>query len=340
MNQQDKTHIRSGGRRIELYAELGGYFYPDGRLNEDAFRAFLRESLKNRASEENQADGQDAEQWLSAYLEKILSYLEEKGMGKTTFRIFEVALDEGSRLGMEKLAVSPSRMKHMLSLAADSDKDSSSRTLDPDGKRQAIFRAALEVFSERGFHDATIDEIAAASSVGKGTVYRHFKSKEDLLERLLTEKSSQIVGELSAIFSDDKDVLTQIQDFIEHLVDFIEQNHVLYRLIQTEGLSPRSGKRTMFDEYLIANMPMLKERITSMNRTGKLKLTSFHTVAYGMLGFIDGVAHRWFRSGMDYPLRDEIPVILEVLFNGFAGKGSSGKVFFVAPEDKSNDPQK
>lgn len=336
MVKDELNHIRTGGRRIALYAELGSYFFPDGRLNEAAFRQFIRRSLQEQAAEQGpDGDGADsAERWLSTYLEEILTYLEDKGMSQTSFRLFEVAVEEGSGLGVHRLSISPGRMKKLLTMAAASEATGPAKNLDPDEKRQSIFDAALTVFSERGFHDATMDEIAAASSVGKGTVYRHFKSKEELLDRLLTERSEEIVGRLYAIFSTDDDVLDQIQDFVEQLVAFIEDNPVLYRLIQTEGLSPRSGTRTTFDEYLISNFPMLKERFASMNQTRKLKLTSFHTVAYGMLGFVDGVTHRWFRSGMDYPLSDEIPIILEVLFNGFVGKGSASKAFFVAPEDQ------
>lgn len=327
MTQDEMVYIRSGGRRIELYAELGGYFSSDGRLKQAELRAFLRESLS--------AEGAEASQWLSSYLEGVLTYLEGKGMADVTLELFEVAVDEAANVGIREVALGPARMRRLLALAAVKENASGAKTTHPDNKEKQIFEAALNVFAERGYHDATMDEIAAACNVAKGTLYRHFKSKEDLLDRLLVETSKDVVGRLSSIFSGGRSVLEEIQDFIEQWVAFIEQNHVLYRLIQTEGIVvPRSGKRTMFYEYLIANLPMLKEHMAAMNQERTLKLTSFYTVAYGMLGFIDGVVHRWFRSGMDYPLRDEIPVILEVLFNGFVGERGDGKSFFVAPEDQ------
>ena len=94
----------------------------------------------------------------------------------------------------------------------------------------------------------------------------------------------------------------------------------------------KASRQTMFYEYLIADFPMIKERVAAMDTDGALKTTSFHTVAYGMLGFIDGVVRKWFRSGMDYPLRDEMPVILEVLFNGFVREGARRQTYFVPPE--------
>jgi len=325
-NNDEMYHIRSGGRRIELYAELGTYFSSDGRLREAAFQDFIRGSLQERETD-------DASQWLSSYLERVLGYLEERGMQGVTFRLFELAIDEAAKLGIDQVAVGPERMKRLLTLAAPTEESTSVRSPDPDDKKKKIFEAALAVFAEQGFHAATMDEIAAVSGVAKGTLYRHFKSKQDLLDRLLAEATEEIVGKLASIFSGRNHVLQEIHEFIEQWVLFIENNHVLYRLVQAEGIAaPRTGKRMMFYEYLISNLPLLKEHVAAMNQEQTLKLTSFYTVAYGMLGFIDGVVHRWFRSGMDYPLRDEVPIIAEVLFNGFVGEGGRGKVFFVEPE--------
>lgn len=331
MKDKEMKHIRSGGRDVAFYAELGAYYFPDGRLNEEAFRTFIRQAFEEKF-QKGPAGSESAELWLSEYMERVFAYLEEKGMGHTSFRLFSVAVEEGASLGIGKIALSPKRMQKLFAAMGGTESSPSAKNLDPEEKRERIFDSALAVFSQRGFHEATVEEIATCSGVAKGTVYRFFKSKDDLLDQLLTERSQKIVASLTSIFSTDHGVLDQIRDFVEQLVAFIEENPVLYRLIQIEGLSPRSEKRMTFDEYLISNFPMIKERFASMNESRQLKLASFHTVAYGMLGFIDGVTHKWFRSGMDYPLRDELPIMLEVLFNGFVGEGGIGKSFLESPK--------
>jgi AcrR family transcriptional regulator len=52
-------------------------------------------------------------------------------------------------------------------------------------KLAGILDASLDVFSEKGFADARLDEIAARAGVAKGTVYLYVSSKQDLLERLI-----------------------------------------------------------------------------------------------------------------------------------------------------------
>ena len=49
------------------------------------------------------------------------------------------------------------------------------------GKRDAILRAAIDVFAERGFFNAQVADVARAAGVAAGTVYLYFRSKDDLL---------------------------------------------------------------------------------------------------------------------------------------------------------------
>src|SRR5208337_617949 len=130
-----------------------------------------------------------------------------------------------------------------------------------DEKRSIIFKSALKVFSEEGYHNATMDKIAEYSEVGKGTVYRYFSSKEVLINQLLMEKFQQIVDRFSSIYSKDTDILKQIREMIEFWIEFISENHDLYRLIQSESMVQGTEGRVMFYDYLISHLPMLKERI-------------------------------------------------------------------------------
>ncbi|MDE0312091.1 MAG: TetR/AcrR family transcriptional regulator, partial [Caldilineaceae bacterium] len=72
----------------------------------------------------------------------------------------------------------------------------------PESTRERILDAALSVFSNKGYHDARLDEIVAESDTSKGSIYFHFPNKErlflalvekfaDLVERRVTEAIAQ-----------------------------------------------------------------------------------------------------------------------------------------------------
>lgn len=56
-----------------------------------------------------------------------------------------------------------------------------------DDKRRQILEAALELFSDYGFHGASMAKLAEKANVPVGTIYRHFKGKEELIHALYVE---------------------------------------------------------------------------------------------------------------------------------------------------------
>jgi AcrR family transcriptional regulator len=66
-------------------------------------------------------------------------------------------------------------------------------------KRSAILAAALELFGERGFHGTAVPAVAERAGVGAGTIYRYFKSKEDLVNAIFRHWKEQIATQVLAV---------------------------------------------------------------------------------------------------------------------------------------------
>ncbi len=61
------------------------------------------------------------------------------------------------------------------------------RSLTPEARRKSIMDAALAVFTQKGFANARIEDIARHAGIGKGTVYLYFPDKESLFKSLISE---------------------------------------------------------------------------------------------------------------------------------------------------------
>ncbi len=59
-------------------------------------------------------------------------------------------------------------------------------------KEKQIVRAAEELFNSRRFHEVTMEDVCRAAGVGKGTIYRYFKDKEELFLRVATSGSEEL----------------------------------------------------------------------------------------------------------------------------------------------------
>jgi AcrR family transcriptional regulator len=90
---------------------------------------------------------------------------------------------------------------------------------DAERNRQRILKAASEVFNERGI-EVSLDEIARHAGVGVGTVYRRFRSKEELVEALFMDRLDTI-----AAVADDAlgmpDPWTGLVSFMERMAEIM-----------------------------------------------------------------------------------------------------------------------
>jgi AcrR family transcriptional regulator len=68
----------------------------------------------------------------------------------------------------------------------------------PEARPRQILEAAFRVFGSRGLHQATLDDVAAAAGITKGTIYLYFPSKADLFSAMLKARVNDIMPAVEA----------------------------------------------------------------------------------------------------------------------------------------------
>src|SRR2546423_2547510 len=81
----------------------------------------------------------------------------------------------------------------------------------PGPKRDAILRAAIDVFAERGFFNAQVADVARAAGVAAGTVYLYFRSKDDLLVSIFDRTMREWIEEGRAAVASIKDPVERLR---------------------------------------------------------------------------------------------------------------------------------
>ncbi len=87
-------------------------------------------------------------------------------------------------------------------------------------KAEAILRAALELFVERGFHGTPVPLVAERAGVGAGTIYRSFESKEALVNALYQRWKQAIAKKIVTDFPADRPAREQFRIVWERMADF------------------------------------------------------------------------------------------------------------------------
>ncbi len=104
--------------------------------------------------------------------------------------------------------------------------------------REAVLRAALRVFLERGFAAARIEDIAQIAGVGKGSVYLHFRNKKELFQAVIDEGIVSQIEMAEAVASDFSGSASDLLATLLHtnLVDFWgTPSSGIYKLIVAES---------------------------------------------------------------------------------------------------------
>ena len=96
--------------------------------------------------------------------------------------------------------------------------------------RQRLLEAALICFSRKGYHQTTTDEIMAESGLGKGTLYRHFKNKQDLFTSMIRWMMDDIGEDMARISMQPQPVIDRLQAMVQALMTDMERLLPFFRI--------------------------------------------------------------------------------------------------------------
>jgi TetR/AcrR family transcriptional regulator, mexJK operon transcriptional repressor len=159
-------------------------------------------------------------------------------------------------------------------------------------RRQAIIKAATEVFVRHGYLGATTDEVAARAAVSKQTLYKHFADKQHLFAEVILDTTVQVVDGLSAVAStldEAQDVRRALRDLADGFLHSLLQPDVvrLRRLVIAEAdRFPEIG-RAWFDRGFDRALVILGEAMRRLADRGLLhNLSDPALAAYQFAGLV------------------------------------------------------
>ncbi|MFT4128433.1 MAG: TetR/AcrR family transcriptional regulator [Gordonia sp. (in: high G+C Gram-positive bacteria)] len=117
--------------------------------------------------------------------------------------------------------------------------------LPRSARRLQLLDAASEIFVERGYHSAGMDEIAIHAGVSKPVLYQHFPSKLDLYIAVVDSHAEKLVTAINDALRISTDNRQRVRAAVEAFFDFVDLDNSGYRLIFTsDAKDPAVIKRT------------------------------------------------------------------------------------------------
>jgi TetR/AcrR family transcriptional regulator, fatty acid metabolism regulator protein len=184
-------------------------------------------------------------------------------------------------------------------------------------KRARILDAAVKVFAERGFHSATVAEIAKAAGVADGTIYLYFKGKDDLLLRLFDEKMTELLAESRAALGREQTAPARLRRFIQLHLALVERNPDLASVLIVELRQSAQFLKAADRNKLASYTDLIAEVVRAGQEGGGLDASvSPATVKRAIFGALDELALGWLLSGRRTSLKKTAAEVAEWLVRG------------------------
>jgi AcrR family transcriptional regulator len=191
------------------------------------------------------------------------------------------------------------------------------RNLAKDQREADIKKAALKIFSAKGYHRSTMAEIAVEAGYGKGTIYWYWKSKEDLYFALISDLHNEILELVDGARERTESALEQMAYVANGMVDIYYRNRDYCKLswrMRAEELQAFSPQHVQgLHDYVTRTRASLEEILKEAKKDGFFPGLDPYYLSCLILGMVEGMEIQWLEDKTTFDLRKGMQVALQLL---------------------------
>ncbi len=186
---------------------------------------------------------------------------------------------------------------------------------------QAIREAAGRVVAEKGIEATTMEAIAEAAGIAKGTIYLYFKNREDLLEKTAEHALGGLVSEMESTVGDGGPFRQQFEAFIRRTLQFFDTQRDFFRLyravVEHAGRCEVRHQHPLYQRYLRD----LTGWLAAATSRGDIAAGDPQRVALVLAEAIHAVLMQRAREEERRPIEEEAAWLSALLLDGIAPQG-------------------
>lgn len=191
-------------------------------------------------------------------------------------------------------------------------------------RKDRIMDAALRIFAEKSFQEATISEISKEAGVSEATIYEYFGTKEDLLFAIPEKISNDTAKESHAVLPFIKDVEGRMRAILFSYVQLYQNNPNYSALVLLQLMSSKRFRQTAAHEAIRRSAHSLLEIIREGIADGTFRSdANAYLIRSMLMGTIEHLFIHWHMQGMpkrEKGIMDMLDPFLEIVFNGIRAK--------------------
>jgi AcrR family transcriptional regulator len=187
-------------------------------------------------------------------------------------------------------------------------------------RTQEILAAARRLMQGRGVDAVTMEEIAGAAGVAKGTVYLYFQGKDELIQALISHVGENILAEIEAVVEAPGIASQKVQQVASLLLDYLMRERALFPAYARELLR---GGRGAAKTYWGKLQEMEEEFVKLVTRlfaqgiaAGQFIPANPRLLTFMLRGLVRSVGYYQMTEGQEEAVKEALPVLLTLLSSG------------------------
>jgi AcrR family transcriptional regulator len=181
------------------------------------------------------------------------------------------------------------------------------------GTRDKILQAALEVFAEKGYHRALVDDIVRASRTSKGAVYHHFPNKEALFLALVDEFSARLAEAMATGIAGAHGGLGKVQAALTAGLETFARHRELARILLLESVSLGPAYQSKRLEVHERFASLIQAYLDDAVAEGSIPPLNTRVATLAWLGAVNEVVIQWLYRGHPDLMTEAVPALTPLL---------------------------
>jgi AcrR family transcriptional regulator len=194
-------------------------------------------------------------------------------------------------------------------------------------RTREILAAARQLLERRDPEAMTMEEIAAAAGVAKGTLYLYFQSKDDLILALINQVGENIIRDLEAVLQAPGTPAEKLSRMVSVLLEYLNRERLLFPIYARELLrgeeKPREGFRRRYQELEEEFVTLVTDLFAEGIAAGQFIPANPRLLTFLIRGLVRATGYYQKAEGQADAAREALPVILTLLSSGLIREQTS-----------------
>ncbi|MCC7367600.1 MAG: TetR/AcrR family transcriptional regulator [Chloroflexi bacterium] len=180
-------------------------------------------------------------------------------------------------------------------------------------RQERILDAALDVFAEQGYQQATVDDIASSAQTSKGGIYFHFPGKDAIFLALLDRSAKQLLARVGERVARESDPIRKVDAALLTLAQTFGAHRSLARLflVEARGAGPRF--HAQLAEVQTRFVLFLQQQLQEAVSQGRVSPFDVEVASQAWFGALNQVVIGWALAERPRPLEEMYPHLRALL---------------------------